>query len=486
MFMYDVVIVGAGVTGSAIARELSRYRLRIAVIEKNSDICEGTSKANSGIIHAGFDAKAGSLKARLNLEGNRLMEELSAELDIPFRRNGSLVLCFSKQERELLEKLYQNGIQNKVPDLKILSASEVRKLEPNITEEAVAALYAPSGGIICPFTLTIALAENAAVNGVEFLLGQRVKLIERVEENQSDYYRIRTEKGILETRTIVNAAGVYADEFHNMVSGKKLKITARKGEYCLFDKTASAVVDKTVFQMPSALGKGILVTPTIHGNLLIGPSAFDMEEKEMNNTTASGLEEIMRKASRSIKNVPYRQIITSFCGLRAHEAGDDFIIEEAKDAPGFFDAAGIESPGLTCAPAIGRYIADILVNRLGPEKKKDFVPTRKGIHNIMELTVEEREKKIAQNPAYANIICRCENISEGEILEAIHRPLGATTLDGVKRRTRAGMGRCQAGFCTPKTMEILARELGVDLMEITKFGSESRLITGRNKEETSK
>jgi Predicted dehydrogenase len=484
--MYDVLIIGAGVTGSAVARELSRYQLKIAVIEKNNDICEGTSKANSGIVHAGFDAKAGSLKARLNLEGNRLMEELAAELDIPFRRNGSLVLCFSEQEREQLEKLYQNGIQNKVPDLKILDATEVRKLEPNITEEAVAALYAPTGGIICPFTLTIALAENASVNGVEFLLEQRVEQIERIKDEKSDYYKIRTEKGILETRTIVNAAGVYADEFHNMVSSRKLKITARKGEYCLFDKTASQIVDKTVFQMPSALGKGILVTPTIHGNLMIGPSAFDMEDKEMNNTTAQGLEEIMKKAGRSIKNIPYRQIITSFCGLRAHEQGEDFVIGEAEDAPGFIDAAGIESPGLTCAPAIGRYITGILVNRLRPEKKEDFVPTRKGIHNIMQLTKEEREKRISENPAYANIICRCENITEGEILEAIHRPLGAKTLDGIKRRTRAGMGRCQAGFCTPKTMEILAREQGVDLADITKFGLESKLITGRNKEEASK
>jgi len=480
--MYDVVIIGAGVIGCSVARELSRYEMKLAVIDKSSDIGEGTSKANSGIVHAGYDAKVGSLKAKLNVEGNRLMEQLASELDIPFRRNGSLVLCFSDGEIEQLEKLYENGKKNNVPNLQIINKVEVKELEPNISEEVVSALYASTGGIVCPFTLTLALAENAFSNGVEFMLEQEVLRVDKIQEEGKTHYCIDTNKGRLETKIVVNAAGVYADLFHNMVSDNKIKITARKGEYCLFDKASSNLVDKTIFQMPSKNGKGILVTPTIHGNLMIGPSALDVEDKESTNTTASALEEIMKKASRSVKNLPMRQIITSFSGLRAHEKGDDFIIGEIEDAPGFIDAAGIESPGLTCAPAIGKFITEIIRNMILTTKKNVFISRRKGIHNITELSKEERRNLIENNPAYANVICRCETITEGEILEAIHRPLGATTLDGIKRRTRAGSGRCQAGFCTPKTMEILARELKIDIEEITKFGGGSKLITGKNKE----
>lgn len=490
--MYDVVIIGAGVIGSAVAKELSRYQLKIAVIERNSDIGEGTSKANSGIVHAGFDAKAGSLKAKLNVEGNRLMGELSKELDIPFRRNGSLVLCFSEEEREKLEGLYQNGCKNQVPELRILTADEVKAMEPNISDEVVAALYAPTGGIVCPFTLTLALAENAHENGVEFLLEHEVISIERkltgdgaqIDSTapESGFYRIKTNKGTFESRLVINAAGVYSDVFHNMVSNTEIKIIARKGEYLLFDKAVSGIVDKTIFQMPSALGKGILVTPTVHGNLMIGPNAADLEDKEGRYTTKDALEEIMRKALRSVKDLPLRQTITSFCGLRAHEQGDDFILGEVPDAPGFIDAAGIESPGLTCAPAIGRYIKDIVLGILQAQPKSSYISRRKGIHNILELSEEDRRKLIAEKPAYANIICRCEGVSEGEIIDAIHRPLGARSTDGIKRRTRAGMGRCQAGFCAPKVVEILARELRLSPEDITKFGKNSGYLIGKNKE----
>lgn len=480
--MYDVVIIGAGVIGSAVARELSRYQLKIAVLDRNSDVGEGTSKANSGIVHAGFDAKAGSLKAELNVEGNRLMEELAKELDIPFKRNGSLVLCFSEEERDRLEGLYQNGCKNGVPGLRILSAADVKEMEPNISDEVVAALYAPTGGIVCPFTLTLALAENACVNGAEFLLEHEVISIGRILNEKTGFYRIVTDKETLESKVVINAAGVYADVFHNMVSSSKLKITARKGEYLLFDKAASGIVTGTIFQMPSALGKGILVTPTAHGNLMIGPNAADILDKEGKNTTGEALEEIMRKAGRSVKGLPLRQTITSFCGLRAHEQGDDFVIGEVPDAPGFIDAAGIESPGLTCAPAIGRYISGLVTKLLPVNKKSSFVSRRKGIHNILELPEEERRKLISEKPEYANIICRCETVSEGEIMDAIHRPLGARTTDGIKRRTRAGMGRCQAGFCAPKVMEILARELELNPEDVTKFGRNSGYLTGRNKE----
>lgn len=480
--MYDVVIIGAGVIGCAIARELSRYQLRIAVLEKCSDIGEGTSKANSGIVHAGYDAKAGTLKAKLNVEGNRLMEELSSDLDIPFQRNGSLVLCFSEEDRGKLEQLYQNGIRNQVPELKILSGEEARSMEPNLSDEVVAALYAPSGGIVCPFTLTIALAENASSNGVEFYFEQEVVEIEKPLPEEGKHYRIHTHNNSFEAKTVVNAAGVYADILHNMVSLNQIKITARKGEYCLFDKSVSELVSRTIFQLPGPLGKGILVTPTVHGNLMIGPTAADIEDKEDTSTTIDALEEVIYKAGKSIPKLPIRHFITSFTGLRAHEQGDDFMIGEVKDAPGFFDAAGIESPGLTCAPVIGKMVSERITSIIAAKPKEHFIEKRRGIHHMTELTEEERRSLIGKNPSYANVICRCETITEGEILEAIHRPLGARTLDGIKRRTRAGSGRCQSGFCTPKVMEILAREWKVSLEDITKFGGNSKLILGRNKE----
>jgi len=471
--MYDVAIIGAGVIGSAIARELSRYELKTVVLERASDVCEGTSKANSGIVHAGFDAKTGSLKAKLNVEGSRLMEELSKELDFPYRRNGSLVLCFDEKDRPALNRLYEQGIANGVEGLEIIGRDELKRLEPNISDKAAAALYAPTGAIVCPFLLTIALAENAAVNGTEFRLNTEVRTVEK----QGDFYKITTDKDNLETKIVINAAGVYADLFHNMVSEHKIHITARKGEYCLLDKTVGGFVGHTIFQMPTAYGKGVLVTPTVHGNLLLGPTAEDVDDKEAVNTTGEGIARLLEKASQSVNNLPSRQVITSFAGLRAHAEGGDFIVGEAEDAPGFIDAAGIESPGLSSAPALGRYVADIVAEKLHPAAKADFVAVRKGIPSMSLLKDEERKQLIKENPLYANVVCRCELVTEGEIMDAIHRPLGATTLDGVKRRTRAGMGRCQAGFCSPKTLEILSRELGRDLSDITKNEPGSEFIT---------
>ncbi len=476
--MRDVIVIGAGVTGCAIARELSRYERDVLVIEKNSDVAEGTSKANSGIVHAGYDAKPGSLMAKLNLQGNLMMEQLSKELDFPFKKNGSLVLCFSEEDRPKLEELYQRGIANGVPEMQILSKEEVLKMEPNLSEEIVGALYAPTGGIVCPFNLTIALAENANVNGVEFMLDTAVTGIEKTDKG----YVVHTDKGDQEAAMVVNAAGVYADVIHNMVSNEKIHITPRKGEYCLMDKKVGDFVSKTIFQLPGKYGKGVLVTPTVHGNLLVGPTATDQEDKEQDQTTQKGLEDVLTKAGKSVKSLP-RQIITSFAGLRAHGDTGDFIIGEVKDAPGFIDAAGIESPGLTSAPAIGIMVAD-LIQELAPAKKKDnFIATRKGIPSMALASSKERAELIKKDPAYANVICRCETVTEGEILEAIHRPLGAKTLDGVKRRTRAGMGRCQAGFCSPKVADILAREWGMDLSQVTKRGGDSRLLTGYDKED---
>lgn len=472
--MVDVVIIGAGVVGCSIARELSRYDLQIQVLERASDVCEGTSKANSGIVHAGFDAHPGTLKAKMNVAGNEKMEALSRELDFPFKRNGSLVLCFAEKDRDKLEKLLEQGIANGVKELRIIEKEELQQMEPDISREAVAALYAPTGGIVCPFGLTIAMAENAAVNGVEFKLETQVFSVKRKE----NHYLVTTSRGEVECLAVVNAAGVYADTFHNMVSRRKLHIIPRKGEYCLLDKKVGNYVHSTIFQLPTVYGKGVLVTPTVHGNLLIGPTATDIENKEAVSTTGEGIADVQKRAALSVEKLPTKQIITSFAGLRAHEAGGDFVLGEPEDAPGFFDAAGIESPGLTCAPALGEYLAGLVAERLKAEKKENFVATRKGIPNMALASEEERKKLIAENPAFADVVCRCELVTEGEILAAIHRPVGATTLDGVKRRTRAGMGRCQAGFCSPRTVELLARELNRDMAEITKNEKGSEFLTG--------
>ena len=475
--MYDVVIIGAGVTGCAIARELSRYQVDALVIEKCEDVCCGTSKANSAIVHAGFDAPEGSLMAKLNVEGNERMEQLSKELDFAFLRNGSLVVCMQEEDLPGLKRLYDRGVKNGVKDLRILSKEEVLEMEPNLSEQVEGALYAPTGGIVCPFNLTIALAENAKVNGVDFKFDTEVKDIKAIHGG----YEIETNQGIIEGKYVVNAAGVHADIIHNMVSEIKMKIIPRRGDYCLLDKSVGNYVSKTVFPLPTKLGKGVLVSPTVHGNLIVGPTAVDIEDKEGTNTTREGLEELISKAGITVKNLPIRQVIASFAGLRAHEPGHEFIIGEVEDAKQFIDVAGIESPGLSSAPAIGTMVADILRDQMGLADKVDFVATRKGILNPAELSLKERNELIQKNSAYGNIICRCESITEGEIVDAIHRPIGAKSLDGIKRRTRAGAGRCQSGFCSPRTMELLERELNLSMEEISKSGGNSKIVAGRTK-----
>ena len=475
--MYDVAIIGAGVIGCAVARELSKYHVKACVIEKEEDVCCGTSKANSAIIHAGFDAKPGTLKAKLNVRGNEMMDQLSKDLDIPFTRNGSLVLRTKDKDPSGLIELLYKAKANGVPRVRILGREELIAMEPNLSDDVVEALHAPTGAIVCPFHMTIAFAENAYENGVEFFLNTPVTNIKKTD----DYYTVTTANGVMETKIVVNAAGVYSDNFNNMVSERKLQIIARKGEYMLLDKAAGCHVNQTIFQLPSKMGKGILVSPTVHGNLLVGPTACDIEDKEGTNTTQKYLDSIGPAAALSVKNVPLRQVITSFAGLRAHEADGDFVIGECEDAEGFFNAAGIESPGLSSAPAIGELLAEQIAHKLSLTQKENFKATRKGILNPEKLTLEERNSLIKENPAYGNIICRCEMISEGEILDAIHRPLGARSLDGVKRRTRAGMGRCQAGFCSPRTMEILAREVPMEMADISKSGGASTYIVGANK-----
>ncbi|MCR4731551.1 MAG: NAD(P)/FAD-dependent oxidoreductase [Saccharofermentans sp.] len=476
---FDVIIIGAGVTGCAVARELSRYDCSVLVIEKDEDVCCGTSKANSGIVHAGYDAKPGTLKAKMNIRGNEMMTSLCEELDIPFKRIGSLVVCTDESLRSGIEELYARGITNGVPDLKILESDEVRELEPNISDDVVCALYAPTAGVICPFRLNIALAECAAQNGVEFKFDTQVTNI----RSDGDHWIIETSDKTYNARAVINAAGCHADDIHNLVSENKLHITPRRGDYMLLDRSLEGFVKHVIFPQPTKMGKGILVTPTVHGNTLVGPTAVDIESKDEAPVTAEGLVKVQEGAVKNVKGLPLKQVITGFSGLRAHEDGGEFILEEAEGCPGFFDCAGIESPGLTACPAIGEYMASLVSSRLSLKQKDNWNGICKDVIRPFELPPEERENLISDNPEYGRIICRCETITEGEIIDAIRRPLGAKSLDGVKRRTRAGMGRCQGGFCSPRVMDILSRELGLPLEAITKSGGISKIVTGRTKDE---
>ncbi len=478
--MFDVVIIGAGVSGAACARELSKRKLSVCVLEREEDVCCGTTKANSAIVHAGFDAATGSLMAKLNVRGNEMMGPLCEDLGVDLKNIGSLVVCTDPDARDGLQALLDRGVANGVPGLEIVEGERLRELEPNLADEVVAALWAPTASIVNPFQLNWALAENALANGVEFDFNTEVTGVSR---NEDGTWTVSTPGEDYTARVVVNAAGVYADVFHNMVSDDKMEITPRRGQYFVLDTTAGKHVGHTVFQLPTKLGKGVLVTPTTAGNLLVGPTAEDIDNKEGTDTTAAGLQELLDKAALSVKNIPFRETITSFSGLRAHRSEHDFAIGEVEGAPGFIDCAAIESPGLTSAPAIGEMVAGIVDGILNPEMRDDFIATREGIPNVEWATPEQWAALIEQDPAYGRVICRCRKVTEAQIVSAIHHPLGARSLDGIKRRTEACMGRCQAGFCTPKIMEILDRELAdLAYADITKAGPGSELIVGRDKE----
>lgn len=464
--MYDVIIIGGGVTGCAAAAELAKYQLDVCLVEKESDVCEGTSKANSAIVHAGFDAEPDTLKAKLNVRGNAMIAELSDKLDFAFKNNGAMVLCFEEDRLTDLKKLREKGEKNGVAGLEILSGDEARAREPRLSKEVKYALYAPTSGIVCPFEMTLAFAENAYANGVEFRLSTEVTAIEK----NSEGWKVTTDKGEILGRYIFNCAGVYADKIAEMANAGDFRIIPRKGEYMLMDKDAGETVSHTIFQLPTKMGKGVLVTPTVHGNLLVGPTAEDIDDKENTSTTTGGLAEIRAKSALSVEGLPFGKVITGFTGLRAVGDTNDFIINEG--AEGFFNAAGIESPGLTSAPAIAEMLREMLSKKTDLTPKTDHIDTRKGVVHFAELSREEQNALIAKDPTYGNIVCRCETITEGEIRDAINRPLGAVTLDGVKRRTRAGMGRCQAGFCSPKTILLLAEKLGCGIGGVRKTGRE--------------
>lgn len=474
---YDVAIIGAGVVGCLTARELSMTELSVCVIEAGADVASGASKANSGIVHAGYDAAPGSLKARLNVKGAAMMPSLAADLGVPYENNGSLVVAFGAEDEKQLEALHERGKQNGV-ETHIISGEEARGMEPALNAEITAALVAPAAGIICPYTLTIAAAENAVTNGVMFYFNSRVAAIHRADGG----FIIAAGENRMEARSIVNAAGITAGEVSALAGGEEIFMRARKGEYIVFDKSMAVSTKRVIFGAPSVKGKGVLFTPTVHGNMLAGPTA-QYTETDDTSTSRIGLEEALLGAIRYVPSVERRAAIAVFAGLRAAPEGHDFIIEASQTSPGLINVAGIESPGLTASPAIAEYVAGLLKGiGISGAPRQGAKKTRKPIESFAHAAPERRKELMAQDSRYARIVCRCETVTEAEIVEAIRRPCGATTVDGVKLRTRAGAGRCHGGFCLPRVMDILARELGESALDITKDGTGSLILTGRTKE----
>ncbi|MFH5827210.1 NAD(P)/FAD-dependent oxidoreductase [Clostridium perfringens] len=468
--MRDIIVIGAGVVGCSIARELSKYNLDVLVVEKNSDVSEGISKGNSGIVHAGYNEKIGTLKAKLNIEGNKIFDDLSRDLQFPFKRNGAFILAFSDEEMKTLESLKENGEKLGVEGLEILTREEALNIEPNLNKEIVGVLNVKTSGIVSPYEMTIALAENAAENGVEFKLNSKVTSIEKISEG---YKVTLNNKELVSGKLIINASGLEGAFLNNLVSMSKREINPVKGEYCLFDKVAGAMINKTLFQVPNKLSKGVLVTPTAEGNLLVGPNAVEGKTLE---TSREGIDEILDKSKKSLEELPVARILNTFSGIRPKTKGGDFIIEEVEDAKNFINVIGIDSPGLTAAPAIGVYVVNMIKERLDLVEKKNFKKTREKIVRFAELSLEEKNKLIKEKPAYGHMVCKCEFVTEGEIVEAIHRPIKALTVDAIKRRTRASMGGCQGVGCTLPISKILSRELGIDISDINKNSEGSPVI----------
>lgn len=472
--MFDFIVIGAGVVGGMIARELSRYSTSVCVVEKMSDVAMGATRANSAIVHAGFDAKEGTLKARLNVRGSEMMEHVAEELGVKYKRNGSLVVGFSEEDRATLAALLERGKKNGVKGLSLINREEILSLEPAIGEGVLCALRAETGAIVCPYELCIAAVGNAMDNGATLKLNFEVKSI---IENDG-VYTVRSDFDEVTGRVIINCAGVYSDYIASLIGDNSFSVRPRRGEYMLLDKECGGLVRHTVFRCPSKMGKGVLVSPTVDGNLLLGPTAEDIDDKENTATTAEGLDRVKKLASEQVSGINYGKIITSFTGLRATGSSGDFIITCPR--AGFINLAGIESPGLTSAPAIAEYVRDMLLaDGLIGEERADFNPVRRPSHYFRELSIEEKNEIIKRDPEYAHVVCRCETVTAGEIIEVIRTNPRPTDIDGVKRRTRASMGRCQGGFCTPYIVELLAREMGVDTTEITKFGGGSYLNVGK-------
>ncbi|MCK8826685.1 NAD(P)/FAD-dependent oxidoreductase [Natroniella acetigena] len=480
----EVLIIGGGVVGTAIARELSKYRLDVILVEKEADVCTGTSKANTALLHAGFNADVNTLKGKLNVRGNELYHQLEKELDVPIKWIGALVVAKKESDMDKLEELLENGQQNGVPDLEIIERKELFELEPNLNPDSIAALYAPTAGIVNPFELTVAFAENAVENGVEVLLESEVLDI----EEQDDYKLVRTAQGDIEAELVINAAGLYSDKLANMVGSDDFEITPRKGEYYLYDKKLDIDVNHTIFPVPTEVSKGIVITPTDEANLLIGPNVEEVEDKSDLANTREGLDKVMRGAQETISDLGMNGVIKEFSGLRAAiKETEDFLIEASEKVRGFINVVGIQSPGLASAPAIAEMVVEIVKDEYGQlELDTDFNSDHQGIPRFRHMSHQERAKLVEQNEDYGEIICRCESVTKGEIIDAIRGPIGARTVNAVKRRVRPGAGRCQGGFCEPKVVDILAEELGIEQTEVKLEGKDSQLLIEPAKESLQK
>ncbi|MGN0634619.1 MAG: NAD(P)/FAD-dependent oxidoreductase [Acutalibacteraceae bacterium] len=469
--MFDVAIIGCGVAGSSIAYRLSKFDLRTVVLEKENDVAMGATRANSAIIHAGYDPEEGTLMAKLNVRSVELTKELCEKLSVPFAQIGSLVLAFSEEESAHVQKLYERGVKNGVPGLQVLSYEEVKAMEPNVADTVTCALYAPSAGVINPWEYALALSETAVRNGVEIRLESEVTAIAKTENG----YALSVGADTIEAKYVINAAGVEAGMIHDMVLPHTFEITPNKGEYFLLDKSEGTRAKHVVFQCPSKVGKGVLVSPTVHGNLIVGPNAVPCEAGDT-STTSDDLAFVRTMAVKSIPSVDFRQNIRNFAGVRPNSSSDDFIIE-AHD--GFFDVAGIKSPGLASAAAIAEYVENLMrENGVVLTEKAEYTDTRTQVR-FKEMSHKERAALVKENPLYGRVICRCETITEGEIVDAIHRPIPVKTVDGIKRRCGAGLGRCQGGFCGPRVVEILARELSCSRADIDKDKTGSYIVRER-------
>ncbi len=459
--MYDVMIIGCGITGAAMAYELSKYELKVAVLEKENDVAEGATKANSAILHAGYDPMPGSLMARMNVRGVELARQLCRELDVPYEPIGSLVLAFCEAQRENIKELYRRGMENGVPGLQVLTGDEVRAMEPNLAQEVVCALYAPTAAICMPWEYCLALAETAVVNGVELYLEHPVTALKPTDQG----WEVTAGGERFETRYVVNAAGGEAGEIHAMAAFCPFAIHPTRGEYYLMDKSEGGRVSHVIFQCPSERGKGVLVAPTVDGNLIVGPNAQAVEGEDTRNT-AQGMDYVRERAAESVPSIDFRQSIRNFAGVRAVADTGDFIIGPVDGAPGFFDAAGICSPGLSAAPAVAEYLTQLMGEGGLELKKKERFQGKRSRVRFNRLTAQEKRDLVSEQPAYGRVICRCETVTEGEILAAIHSPIPPRSVDGVKRRVGAGLGRCQGGFCGPRVVELLCRELGISPGEV--------------------
>lgn len=475
--IFDVVIVGAGVIGGMLARELSRYHLSVALLEKENDVAMAASRANSGIVHGGYDPVPGTLKAKLNSEGVELLFEATKELHVPCKRNGSMVCAFSAEEEPLIDELYQQGQENKIPGLKILTGDEARAIEPNLSGAVTKVLHVTNAGIVCPYDLTIAAIGNAMDNGVKLYRNFKVVGISR----EKDIFTVTSSaQEQIQGKYLVNCAGGYSDEIAKLAGDDFFTIIPRAGEYMLLDKAEGSRVSHTLFQCPTVEGKGILVSPTVDGNLLVGPTAKVVETPDSDDTTAAGLAEVERLAAKSVPTVNFRQVITSFTGVRASTKGGEFILKASDNVPHLVHAGAIDSPGLTCCVSIAKYLTNILAEQgLHLNIKENWNGQRENHHAFREMTDDEKNAYIQEHPEFGKIVCRCETVTEGEILQAIRSNPPAMDIDGVKRRTRSGMGRCQGGFCGPYVMELLSKEMGIPMEEVTKFGGNSRMVMGR-------